>query len=384
MNDKYNNDKYNVDNFAKSLYLEDPEFTYRPGMSEDERHHWKLSLKKRLYERMDFSKKRYDEPIVNLLLSERRGFYRIEKYELSPEPNLWVTFFALIPDTATEENKAPGVLTAPGYGWHKEALAGEEFADLDYYPPQSGDFHRYFFANAQALHYVKEGMVSIACEDLGYGEHGTDFRGPYILDDIGKMLYVHGRSLLGLTVEIRLAILQWLKTRPFVDRSKIAVSGHSLGVDSCEILCNLDDDVAAFVYNDLVCDMSKRLLYTSPPAHFYPLFFHMYYGIYSCSSNVDLLKAFAPKPLLVTEGGRTEELEKIKAAYKDFGAEDNFTYYYYRQYSDPKDRIYDSVPFHEGMTREEYFEYCNVVPEYHYFKWKEAVPWLNKALNWKQ
>ncbi|HBL81274.1 MAG TPA: hypothetical protein DD391_01510 [Clostridiales bacterium] len=372
--------KYSAEYFAKSFYDEHNfPLAYQKGMSCEERENWKQALTDKIRELMAFPKTMYEEPKVHLLLSKKQENYRIEKYEMSPEPNLWITFFLMVPDFASEKHQTPGVLCLPGTGWTKEALCGEDFCDLDYDPPQpiTGIGHRYYYANTQALHYVKNGMTAIACEDIGVGEHAGE---SLDVNDIEKLLIGQGRSIMGVTVEIRLALLKWLKKLPFVDRNRIAISGHSLGVDSAMHVVLLDTDVKAFVYNDFICDTQQRISTICPPEHFYPICWHMYPGIYRWYSYPDLLAAYAPRKLFITEGGMTEHLERLAEVYAEYGALENFRYDYYREYSAPENRKHDHEPLPKGLTHAEYFEFANVNPEKHFFKFEAAIPWLKDAL----
>ena len=165
--------KYISQNFAKAFYDKgEPALSYHRGMSEEERREWKRKLKAKVTELMAFPDTMYETPVVNKLLSKQRDGYRVEKYEISPEPDFWMTFFVLIPDTASPEHKTPGVLCMPGTKWTKEALCGEDFSDLDYEPaqPPIGIGHRYYYANLQAVHFARKGMTAVACEDICVGE----------------------------------------------------------------------------------------------------------------------------------------------------------------------------------------------------------------------
>ena len=371
--------KFATDHFVKSLYAKRPlPLAYRPGMTDEERAAWKAALKEKVVEMLAFSEDRYEEPIVNLLARKDRGSYILEKYEISPEPELWMSFLMLIPKEASEENKTPGVVCTPGTLWRKECLAGEEFFDLEYEPaqPPNGLSHRYYYANAMAQHYVRHGITAIACDDLVSGEH----RGHLSPADVEHLLLAQGRSLMGLTVELRLAIMQFLKTRPFVDKERLAISGHSLGVDSAMHVVLLDEDVKAFVYNDFICDWQERILNICPPETAPVNSWHLDPGVHRYFTYPDLLAAFAPRKLFITEGGKTEYLEGLRAVYAELGAEDCYRYDYYPDYAAPASRHHEEEKLHPEMTHAEYFEYCNVVPEKHFFKFEAAAPWLAEAL----
>ena len=372
--------KYTSETFALRFYEERKfDLHYRPGMTPEEREQWKAQLKAKVQELMAFPDEMYETPIVNLLLRKDRGTHIVEKYEISPEPNLWMTFLLLTPKSASEEQKTPAVLCTPGTRWNKECLAGEDFQDLTYDPPQppTGLNHRYYYANAMALHYVHHGFTALACEDLGVGEHSAGMK----ITDLEKLLIGMGRSVMGVTVELRYAMMQWLKTRPWVDRSRLAVSGHSLGVDSLMHLVTLDEEITGFIYNDWICDWQKNIVHVDLVNGRVPnTSWHMYSEIYKWYTYPDLLAAYAPRKLFITEGGAEDELLRLKQVYTDLGAGDNFRYDFYREYQDPEKRKHLENPLRRNMTEMEYVEYNNVFPDKHFFKFETAVPWLVDAM----
>ena len=371
--------KYSTEVFAKRFYDEgERPLAWRAGMTDSEREVLRREIKEKVRSLMNFPDTVYEAPVVNLLCHKDRGSYFIEKYEISPEPSLWMTFLLLVPKTVSEDRKSPAVLCAPGTLWTKEALAGEDFWDLTYEPaqPPIGLAHRYYYANAMARHYVQNGIVALACEDFGVGEH----KGTLSAAELGKLLYGQGRNMMSMTVEMRLSMLAFLRSLPYVDGNRVAVSGHSLGVDSLMHLAVLDGNIAAFVYNDFICDWKERISCICPPEIVPTNDWHMYSGVYRYYSYPDLLAALAPMPLFITEGGRTAYLETLKDAYKEVGAEDNFRYDYYPDYANASTRLHDADTLGMGMTHAEYFEHANVVPEKHFFKFEEAVPWLVSVL----
>lgn len=374
--------KYDSSLFPRALYdSKKPKLCYQPNRSKEERDAWIADLRKSVIKHMAFSEDLYETPIVNLLCKKDRGAYTVEKYEISTEPHLWMTFLLLVPKGASEQNKTPAVLCTPGTCWPKETLAGEEFYDLSYEPAQQpgGPRYgggRYFYANAMAQHYALHGFTALACDDLTIGEHA----GSITSKTVNELLICLGRSMFGITVEVRLALLRWLKERPFVDRSRLAVSGHSLGTDSASCLALLDEDVKAFVYNDGLCDMPVRLSHTCPPEEMPLSFWQFYHGMHNDYSYPDLLAAYAPRKLFITEGGRTESLLKLKNAYKELGAEENFRYDYFQKFADPASRIFDDTPLHHNMTNMEYLTYANCDGDKHFFKYEQAIPWLIDAL----
>ena len=384
--------------YAKIFYdRQDPKLKYREGMSPDERAAWKQAVTARLKQLMAFSDDLYETPAVNLLLSKQRDTYRIEKYEISTEPGLWMTFLVMIPNEASAENRLPAVLCCPDDHGEKEHLCGEEFCDLEYEltPAENRVPRRFIYANMQALHYCRSGMIAVACEDLCVGEHASRVSE----EDIYKMLLGLGRHMMGVTVEVRLGIMKWLKALPFVDRDRLAVSGNAHGADSALYAALLDEDVKALLYNDSLHDWKRMISSACPPkrtdascreafdgvcvtapVQFVLPYCRMYPGRWEWYTQTDLLAAYAPRKLFITEGGRTENLETLARVYAECGAAGNFRFDYFPEYRDPENRKYDHLPFPKSMTTEEYRAYCNMIPGKQFFKYLSAVPWMAEAL----
>ncbi len=369
---------YNAMNYIVKLLKKTPELAYSQNMAAEDFPAWQKKVKDKAKELMGLEGNVYEKPVVNLLFSKQRDGYRIDKYEISSEENLWNTMLVLVPDTATEKNPAPVVLCTPGTRWTKEQLSGEEFEDLDYAPAQGTVTGHYFYANTMALRYCRAGIVAIATDDFFCGEtkNNTD-----CFDDwswVCTVLQAMGRSMLSITVGMHLAQLAFAKTLPYVDEKRVAVSGHSLGTESCMLMGVLDDSIGAMVFNDFLSDTKERVLAVSPQENYadYIIPYKDYFGVYRYFTYPDLLCAFAPRKLLITEGGGTNHLKKVEAAYASAGKREAFTYHYYREYADPKDRRFDDEPMPRGISQQEYFLRSNCVPEHHYFKFELAVPWL--------
>ena len=143
----------------------------------------------------------------------------------------------------------------------------------------------------------------------------------------------------------------------------------------------LDDRVKAMVFNDFLCNNRQRIVCESIPGdsqrHWCRTLWHLVPGLLEQLDFPDILAAFAPRPLLVTEGGVTTELLRVAESYRLAGAAERFQYHYYAKYADPAMRK-DNETMPEGLALEEYFEYANVDAPNHYFKDDLAVPWLAK------
>jgi hypothetical protein len=329
---------------------------------------WRDAVREKLRAFMRFPEVS-EQPQPTHLWSEPREGYELQKWEAYPEPLSVVPYLVLVPHGVSENSPAPAVLCSPGSTSSKESMAGE----LE--PDGSVSQHRHWERNRMAWWYAKAGMVAVAVDNPGIGELSDPIRPER--HEISMHAIWAGRHYEGLSVFQRLPILEWLKQRPYVDPSRVAVSGHSLGAKPSLILGVLDRSIAAVVWNDFVSDWRKRAVVENLER----IAIHQYVpGLLEWFDYTDLEASLAPRPLLITEGGRTRDIERIREAYRLLGAEENMEVAYYPKYATLDLRPYDEVDLPEGLTMEEYFEYANVdVPE-HSFKPNVAVPWLRRVL----
>ncbi len=236
-----------------------------------------------------------------------------------------------------------------------------------------------------ALFYAKSGMVVVAVDNPGVAE-SSDLerfgRAPsYERDGFSRYLIDMGWHYLGLSAFQSTQILTWMKARPFIDRNRIALSGHSFGTEPLMAIGVLDPDIRAFVFNDFVCRTIKRATVLTKPSDagvrpVVNLLPHCVPGLWEWFDYPDLLASLAPRPLILTEGGATRDLDLLKKAYQIMGAGDKISVYYYPKYSDPSmRRDYAEIP--EDLDQNEWFQYVNVDHPNHYFKRDIAVPWLS-------
>lgn len=340
-----------------------PALAWDSAMPAEEIPAWREAVRTKLRELMQFPDVS-EQPEPRMLSSEPREGYELQKWEAYPEPRSAVPYLVLIPEDAPKP--APAVLCFPGSSRTNRGLAGE---------PEASD-DRHWDANRMALHYAREGMVAIAVENPCMGGRAADFganRAEIALDLIWM-----GRSYEGLSVFEKLPILRWAWSRPWIDETRIAASGHSLGAKPALILSVLEPDIRALVWNDFTCDFRERAIATNllqiSTWQYVPGFIRWF-------DYPDLMAALAPRPLLITEGGRTVHIERIRDAFRALDAEDQFEVAYYPKYAGPADRTNDGRPLPEGLSQDEYLsEWANVdVPE-HSFKPDVAVPWMARML----
>ncbi len=317
-----------------------------------------------------------------LSVSQREG-YRLEKWEFYPYDYCAVPVLILIPDNASAENKVPGVLCFPGSSVSKEVLAGEPFIDH----PNCKD-GRFLDRNRMAWHYVKAGYAAVAFDnpataecselDLPSPKHGAT-RVHYC-----SMLLEAGYTYMGMSVFQAMRFLDYFKNMDFVDSSRIAVSGHSLGSEPALCLGILRSDVMAVVFNDFLCDNCRRYqACTGNDPRFWNSWgnWHWVPGIWREFAYPDMVAALAPKYLAMNEGGADEFTNTVFSAYRLAGAEDHVQLTYYPYFSDPaKRKNQNSIVPNHGLTEEQFFmDYSYVYASDHSFRSEPSLKLLKKA-----
>lgn len=354
-----------------------PAYAFNPDFTETEFKEWQAGLRSAMKELMHFPEIA-DLPAPVCVRTVKRDGYRIEKWESYPLPGSVVPYLVLIPDGVGSGHKVPAMLCIPGFGGSKEGLAGETEGDYELTSSPVEPVKK----NAMALHYVKKGFVAVAVDNPSCAELSDNGHFDYL--NTSRILLEMGWSYLGLTAWQDWNILNWMKTQNYVDKERIIVSGFSLGTEPLMVLGALDPSIYAFVYNDFMCRTLERILVMTQPDSkgvrpFPNSIEHLIPGFLKQFDFPDLVAALAPRPVICTEGGLDRDFNLIKKAYRLSGKPDNFTFYHYKKFADPKDRKQlERVP--EGVDRDTYFNLANVDPKNHYFKEEWVLPWLDELL----
>lgn len=343
---------------------------------------WQNRLKEKIGELLLFPQKPF-LPEAKKLSSVKRDTYTVEKWEFYPDEFSAVAFLILIPDTATKENPAPMVMCFPGSTASKEALAGEPLLDK-----AQCTFMRKPERIKMAYHYVKSGMVAVAFDNIETAENALDIQREHDWGYTSRIQLCHGLLQMGycyfgLSVFQKLCVLEFLKTLLYVDKNRIAASGHSLGADDAMYLGVLSDDIKAVIVNDLVLDEKHRYFSTTEYDeremcnnignwHEIPSSFKYY-------SRVDALCTLTDKYLALNEGGSQFDLDKIIKSFKITGSEEKLQITHYPKFQDEKMRSKQYEPKMFGYSEASYFEFTNTDAPDHSFRAEPSIKLLRKA-----
>lgn len=358
----------------------EPECAFCPDMSKREFAKWQKKVRKSMQEIMNFPKQQDNPPVPKCIHTVQRNGYRLEKWEYYPLSECVSTFLVLIPDSLVKPS--PAILCIPGSGGSKEGLAGEPGVAAKF----NDDYRNPKVTMAQNL--VKAGYIAVAVDNPAAGE-AADLeqyaRGRnYNYDLFSRFLLEMGWSYLGYTAYLDMQVLEWMKSRPYIRKDRIVVSGFSLGTEPLMVLGVLDPSIYAFVYNDFLCQTQERALVMTAPdkngTRIFPNSIRYLIPNFWLKFNFpDIVASLAPRPIILTEGGLDRDFNIIRKAYEISGYPSNVEVYHYPKFADPQKRKkIDKLP--EGLSRDEYFNMVNVDAPDHYFKSELVISWLKKHL----
>jgi len=370
---------YNLLKSTQSKYAFNPDFS--PLQFRD----WQKKVRESMKKIMQFPKVDNSQSPPKKVEEKKRDGYTFQKWEAYPLSSSVITYLVLIPDNLNKMNPVPAVLCIPGSGETKESLTGEE--DIN----QGFRHSKFYEKNEMALHYVKMGLVAVAVDNPAAGESAdlekVTGNSDYDYVSVARGLLELGWSYIGYTAFMDMQVLNWMKRQRYIDRSKIIISGFSLGTEPLMVLGVLDTSVYAFVYNDFLCRTRERALVLTKPdsAGHRPVpntIRHLVPSFWKYFDFPDLVCAFAPRPIIFTEGGMDRDFDLIKKAYKIAGKENRVQVYEYPKFNELKSRsMLQKLP--EGIDASTYFKLVNVDPPMHYFKEELVLPWIKNIIRQK-
>jgi len=238
------------------------------------------------------------------------------------------------------------------------------------------------------LYMVQSGMVSITIDPISIAE--TSIKTPEGCHGIlpqREMIYglmEYGSFFIALSVFQALCLLDFSKTLPYIDQTRIALAAHSLGTETALPLALISDEIKCLIFNDFLCD--QRVRYVSVTETDDKMsgrgsdWNHILPGKFKYFTYPDLCAALAPMPLALNEGGAREDLDKVRRAYEAAGASENLHITHYPKFTDKKDRPHEheTVPL-QGLTPEAYFEYTATDAPDHSFRKEPSMKLLKEV-----
>lgn len=359
-----------------------PKLAFDPAMKASAFPRWRAKVRLKLRELLGLPAKLPAMPAAKRLSDEPRDGYRLQRWEIYPEPGVALPLLVLVPEpnpASAKKSRAgtagrPLVMCFPGSDHPKELLAGEPTSH------KGGEAFRE--RNDMARQLVKRGFVAVAMDNPGTCEL-LDPRAKHWMRQSLHLMWM-GSSYESLTMLHRLQALRFACALESVDRRRVSACGHSLGAKSALMLGVLAPLYAgqgvaeprAVVWNDFLGPWRRQMTVRNVDA-FAP--WHIVPGMIRWMDYMDLHCAVAPTPLLVTEGGRSEDIAVVRAAHRLAGSPRGFAVSYMPNFRKASARKFDRTPVPDPMPEGEYGKYHNFDGD-HYFKGEVAVSWLERVM----
>ena len=371
-----------------------PRLAFDPTFDAAQMQRWQQDVRSRLRELLAFPQiASTPQPPPTLQRETHRPGYVIQRWELYPEPGSAVPMDIMRPtiDAKPITKPLPAVMCYPGSEASLDQMTGEAAHTPTVDAAAANQTRRpHQRENQMALHMVKAGFVALVLENPA-----TGIAADATMDNwrryFGDLLWL-GRTYEGISTFQKQQAYHWLRDQPWVDASRIATCGHSLGAKPAVLLGVLEPDIAAVVYNGPAISWQARSAATNlrpiGPWHYLP-------GLFQWFDYQDLMAAIAPRPLHVSEGGRREDIDHIKQAYRTAGGIDYanvgdmdagdtdtgaFCLTYMHEFRDPASRVHDGEPLPNQNLSPADYDRLSHIDGGHFFKEDVVVPWLQSVL----
>jgi len=278
-----------------------------------------------------------------------------EKILFSTSPHFRVPAYVLIPRNL--KGRAPAIVDLHSHGG-MFLFGKEKVIDLGRNHAAMTDYHRRNYdGRPTATEMVRRGYVVISIDAFMFGErrlimdadlkHGWD-RSRYSLDDVRalnlqcrskettlvKAITWAGLTWPGIVFWDDIRTVDYLVTRPEVDRDRIGCIGISMGGYRACFLAALDERIQAACVTGFMSTLRPMIqahVDTHSWVHYVP-------GLQKYLDLPDVAMLHAPKPLLVQQcqqdrlfplAGMRSSIERIADGYAKAGAKDRFTGRFY-------------------------------------------------------
>jgi dipeptidyl aminopeptidase/acylaminoacyl peptidase len=290
------------------------------------RKHWEAKrekIRERLWQLLGTLPKRPKIPRVEILTRTDRGDYVLEKFQFDNGAGATVPGCLLLPSKVARTGKSPAILYCHWHGGEYENGKDELFHQ-EHTP----------FGPGPTL--ARRGYVVLAIDAYCFGERsGLGPGGPHErraneeLSASKFNLWV-GRTLWGMMLRDDLMALDFLVSRPEVDRNRVGVTGMSMGATRSWWLMALDERIRTGVAVACLTRYQNLIQHQGLARH------GIYYFVPGMLNHFDteaIVALIAPRPILFltgdkdpgspVDGVRTIE-SRVRRAYALYGQENQF------------------------------------------------------------
>jgi dienelactone hydrolase len=282
---------------------------------------WQKQLRAKLTELMGPFPERV--PLNSRTIDEREfPTYRREKFTFESRPGSTVIGYLLLPSSGRRPHSV--VICVPGHGRGVDDIVGidENGRDRTVKPFYQRDF---------AIQVVEHGMAAVAIEPMAFGyrrDEVTKRKGPGVsaCQPVAGSALLFGQTMVGWRVWDVMRAIDWIETRPELDRNRVGCMGISGGGTVTQFSTALEPRIkAAFISGYLNTFRDSIMSVSHCIDNYVP-------GILNWAENYDVAGLIAPRPLFSEGGDRDpifpvratrESFERVKKVYEVFGVPDH-------------------------------------------------------------
>lgn len=306
LKDKFDDKAFDPVQWTLDQYQSAPlRLTFR-AKSKTEAEAWQTALRAKLTELIGGFPARTPLSAQTIDVREFPG-YRREKFVFESRPGLKVIGYLLIPSSG----KAPhaSVLCVPGHGRGVDDIVGIDEKGHD-------RTEKPFYARDFAIQVVEHGLAAVAIEPMAFGYRRdalTKRKGSTASacqPAAGSALLL-GQTMIGWRVWDVLRTIDWMETRPELDRNRIGCMGISGGGTCTQFSAALDTRIKAVFISGYLNTFRDSIMSVSHCIDNYVP------GILNWAENYDVAGLIAPRPLF-SEGGDRDPIFPVHATRESF------------------------------------------------------------------
>jgi len=264
---------------------------------------WRDELKKKLIELLGgFPEEKCSLNAEIIGEVKMKGYVR-QKVVFDTEPAVSVPAYVLIPEGNVEKKgKMRALLCLHGHGRGKDDVCGivkDEVERQKFIRPLNYDY---------AVQFVKRGYFVLAPDARCFGERGADGMTCTWAFTSGLLM---GKILVGMRVWDAMRAIDYLQSRPEVDRDRVGCVGLSWGGTHTIYTSALDDRVKVAVVSGYFGDFRDVLIERGCcPCQYVP-------NILKYADLPDIVSLIAPRPLLI-ENGKWDPLYTLEVVQREY------------------------------------------------------------------